>query len=68
MIKKIKEYFYLHIRIQYEILETLASICKYLAWDGHMSRNPHEKYMAGHYNSILELSKALRDMECGFKC
>lgn len=61
MIKKIKQYFALQRRIQREILETLASICLYLDYDGHYSRNRYAEYMRSHFNELKDLSQELRE-------
>lgn len=63
MLKKIKQYLKLQANIQIEIIETLASICSYLDFDGHHCRNPYSKYMQSHYKNLLELSKELRESE-----
>lgn len=61
MFKKIKNYFSLKKRIQIETLETLCSICMYLDYDGHYSRNRYSEFMRGHFNSLKELSEELRN-------
>ena len=63
MLKKIKQYLKLQANIQIEIIETLASICKYLDYDGHFGRNPHSQYMQSHFKNLIELSKELRESE-----
>ena len=60
MIKKIKQYFALQRRIQIEILETLASICLYLHYDGHFARNRYAEHMHPHFNELKALSEELR--------
>lgn len=60
MIKKIKAYISLQRRIQHEVLETLASICRYLDRDGKLSHNPYYEYMKDHFESLLKLSEELR--------
>ena len=66
--KNIKRYFSLQFLIQREILETLASICRYIDWDGHFTHNPYTQHMQGHYINLLELSRKLNDMERDCKC
>ena len=61
MIKKIKHYLNLQRRIQVEILETLASICLYLHYDGHFARNHYAEHMHSHFNELKILSEELRD-------
>lgn len=70
MIKKIiqhhnemKKLQQLQANIQIEIIETLASICSYLDYDGHFGRNPRSKYMQSHFKNLIELSKELRESE-----
>lgn len=62
MFKKIKAYITLQIRIQREVIETLATICRYLDRNGRMSHNPYYEYMEGHFESLLKLSEELKDM------
>lgn len=61
--KKLKKLIGLQLRVQVEIIETLASICKYLDYDGHFGRNPHSQYMQSHFKALIELSKELRESE-----
>ena len=68
ILKNAKRYFSLRLSIQREILETLASICRYADWDGHYSHNPYTQHLQGHYVNLLELSKKLNDMERDLKC
>lgn len=63
MFKKIKNYFSLRRRIQAEILETLCSICLYLDFDGHFSKNRYAVYMHDHFETLKILSKELRSKE-----
>ncbi len=63
MFKKIKQYLKLQANIQFEIIETLASICKYLDYDGFLKRNPHSQHMKGHFFRLKELSAELRESE-----
>lgn len=60
MFKKIKNYFSLQRRIQIEILETLCTICLYLHYEGHYSRNRYSEFMQGHFGQLKDLSKELR--------
>lgn len=60
MIKKIREYIDLQRRIQFEVLETLATICRYLEWNGRRVNNPFCKIMPSHFRYLKELSEELR--------
>lgn len=62
MFKKIKAYISLQRRIQHEVIETLATICRYLDSDGRFSHNPYYAYMEGHFESLLKLSEELRNL------
>ena len=61
MIKKLKNYLRLQRRIKIEILETLASICLYLDYDGHFGRNRYAEYMGFHFKELKNLSEELRE-------
>lgn len=63
MFKKIKERFSLQRRIQYEVLETLATICLYLERDAYYGRNPYGSHFGGHFTALKKLSSELRDKE-----
>lgn len=63
MIKRIKNYFSLKKRVQIEMLETLASICLYLDYDGHFARNHYAEYMQSHFRQLKSLSQELRDTQ-----
>lgn len=43
-----------------EILETLATICLYISWNGHYPRSIQEDNMRQHYYALKELSETLR--------
>ena len=60
MFKKIKRYFELKRRIQFEVLETLCTICLYMCHDGHYGRNPYARHMDSHFKSLKDLSTELR--------
>ena len=60
MFKKIKNYLSLQRRIQIEILETLCTICLYLDYEGHYSRNCYSEFMRGHFKSLKDLSEEIR--------
>lgn len=60
MFKRIKAYISLQRRIQLEVLETLATICRYLDRNGKLSHNPYCEYMDGHFETLLRLSEELR--------
>ena len=59
MFKKIKRYLQLRKAIQLEVLETLCTICLYLDYEGHYSRNRYAHYMQGHFSRLKELSRDL---------
>ena len=64
MIKKIKKYLKMRKtqkQIQYEILETLASICLYLDYEAHRTHNPYGKHMRSHFEGTKHYSKILRE-------
>lgn len=61
MFKKIKNYFSLQRRIQFEVLETLATICLYCGFDS--PRNPYREHLQGHFNSLKNLSDEMRNEE-----
>ena len=63
VMKKIKQYFALQRKIQIEILETLCSICQYIAFDVNFSRNPHSRCFYSHYDMLKSLSEKLRGMK-----
>lgn len=63
MIKRIKNYFSLKRRMKIEILETLASICLYLDYDGHFGRNHYAEYMRSHFHQLKALSQELRETQ-----
>ena len=63
MIKKIKNYFRLKRAIQHEILETLCTICLYLDYEGHYSRNRYAQHMQEHFHRLKELAEDLRGRE-----
>lgn len=63
MFKKIKRYFSLQRRIQIEILETLCTICLYLAHERDGRHNPHSRYFPSHFETLKHFSKELRDRE-----
>lgn len=60
MIKRIKNYFSFKKRMKIEMLETLASICLYLDYDGHYGKNRYAEYMTLHFHQLKALSKELR--------
>lgn len=61
MFKKIRKYLYLQRLICFEILETLATICLYLDYDGHHVRNPYSKYMQGHFEALKSFSEEIKN-------
>ena len=61
MIKRIKNYFSLKKRMKIEMLETLASICLYLDYDGHYGKNRYAEYMKFHFHQLKALSQELRE-------
>lgn len=61
--KKIRQYFSLQRRIQIEILETLCTICLYLATDKSRPSNPYVRYFPSHFETLKSLSEELRDKE-----
>lgn len=63
MFKRIKKYFSLQRRIQIEILETLCTMCLYFERNGlsNGNRNPYAAYTTGHFNTLKDLSKELRN-------
>lgn len=63
MFKKIKKYFEFQRRYQHEVLETLASICLFLEFDGHRGRIPYAEHMRHHFEVLKILSKELRDQK-----
>lgn len=63
MIRRIKNYLSFKRRMQTEILETLASICLYLDYDGHYGRNRYAEYMMLHFKELKSLSEELRRTE-----
>lgn len=60
MIKKLKNYLTFKRRMQIEMIETLASICLYLNYDGHHGRNRYAEYMIDHFKELTEMSAYLR--------
>lgn len=67
MIKKIKKFFRMRkekkirqIEIQIEVLETLATICLYLDFDGHFSRNHYAEHMRSHFEVLKKHTDILR--------
>ncbi len=67
MINKIKRFFrerkakkMIHIGMQIEVLETLATICIYLDYDGYYSRNPYSEHLRSHFKSIKGHTAFLR--------
>lgn len=63
MFKRWREQRRLQRAIQIEIIETLCSICLYLTCDGRYSHNRYADYMQGHFSSLKEFSRILRDEE-----
>lgn len=63
LFKKIKRFFNLQKRIQFEILETLATICLYLEFDA--GRRRYTEHMRGHYVVLKRLSEELREEQEG---
>ena len=61
MFKKIKDYFSLQRRIQFEVLETLATMCLYCGFDS--PRNPYREHLQEHFKSLKDLSDEMRDEE-----
>ena len=61
MIKRIKNYFSFKKRMKIEILETLASICLYLDYDGHYGHNRYAEYIRSHFTELKALSQELRE-------
>lgn len=67
MIKKIKKFFRERkekkirpTKMQIEVLETLATICLYLEYDGHYSRNRYSEYLHTHYSRLKVYSSELQ--------
>lgn len=60
MFKKIKKYFEFQRRYQHEVLETLASICLFLEYDGRRGRIPYAEHMRSHFEVLKILSEELR--------
>lgn len=60
MFKKIKKYFEFQRRYQHEVLETLATICLFLEYDGRRGRIPYPEYMRGHFQELKLLAGELR--------
>ena len=60
MIKRLKNYLSFKKRMQTEVLETLASICLYLDYDGHYGKNRYAEYMRSHFTELKALSEELR--------
>lgn len=54
--KKIKFY----KRMLIEVIETLASICLYLDFEGRRNHNKYACYMFDHYRCLTEYRKELR--------
>ena len=46
-----------------EILETLASICLYLDYDGHYGNNRYAEYMESHFRQLKALSQEIRERQ-----
>ena len=61
MFKKIKRYLHLQRLICSEVLETLETICLYLNYDGHHSRNPYSKHMQSHFEELKIFSEQIRN-------
>lgn len=67
MIKKIKKFFRERkekkirlTKMQIEVLETLATICLYLEYDGHYSRNHYSEHLHTHYSCLKKYSGGLQ--------
>lgn len=60
MFKRIKKYLNLQRLICFEVLETLATICLYLDYDGHHLRNPYSKHMKDHFVELKAFSEQIR--------
>lgn len=54
--KKIR--FYKNLLV--ELIETLCTICLYLDFDGHVSRNRYSEYMIPHFKELKKYSAELR--------
>lgn len=63
MIKRFKNYLSFKRKMKIEILEALASICLYLDYDGHYSRNRYAEYMQPHFRQLKSLSQELRESQ-----
>ena len=61
MFKKAIRYLHLQRLICFEILETLATICLYLDYDGRHSRNPYSEHMRGHFEALKSFSEEIRN-------
>ena len=61
MFKKIKRCLELQRLICLEVLETLATICLYLDYDGHHLRNPYSKHMKDHFVELKTYSEQIKN-------
>lgn len=60
-LKRIKQYIKLQMYVQYEVIETLIHICKWLSRDGYYSHNPYTRYMDSHAKCLMDLGEQLRE-------
>lgn len=60
MFKKIRKYITRRKKMQVEILETLATICLYLDWEGQRGRNRYGEFMRHHFQELKGFSEELR--------
>ena len=60
MFKKIKKYLSFRRRCQHEVLETLATICLYLDYEGRRMHNFEGIHMRGHFQELKALAEELR--------
>ena len=60
--KKLKRKIRFYKKLLVEVLETLASICLYLDFEGRFNRlhNPRAEYMHSHFEQLKQFTSILR--------
>lgn len=62
MFRKLKEKIHRQKLIEFEVLETLSSICLYLEFDAHFAhRGRYDDYFSSHAKQLRIFSESLRD-------
>lgn len=60
MFKKWKQARRRQMKIQFQVLETLSTICLYLEWDGRTAHNRYAQFFDSHFRALKNLSDELR--------